>query len=102
MLRHRVTWLGRNTMLHCNMYRYLSVRQLEDVHYRSSQARHARLDSKLEEMRTEEDVRYWLGDEESDLPVFRTEGRSQDVLVTLATGQSIVPQKYPELAGPQL
>ena len=68
------------------MYRYLKVREVEDVHYRSSLARHAVLDSKLENIRTEGDVRYWLGDEEEDLPIFRTEDKQQDVLLTLATG----------------
>ena len=75
-------------MVHCNMYRHLSVRQLQDVHYRSSLARHARLDSRAAEIKTEEEVRYWLGDQQGELPVFRTEKKEKDVLVTLATGYS--------------
>ena len=69
------------------MYSHLSVRQLEDVHYRSSLARHARLDCRAEQIKTEEEVKYWLGDQEGELPVFRTEKNEKDVLVTLATGK---------------
>ena len=81
--------LGERTLVHCNMYRHLSVRQLEDVHYRSSLARHARLDTRAAQIRTEEEVKYWLGDQEGDLPVFRTEEKEKDVLVTLGTGMNI-------------
>ena len=81
-----MTRLGQRTLVHCNMYRHLPVRQLEDVHYRSSQARHARLDSRAGEIRTEEEVKFWLGDQQGDLPVYRTEEKQDDVLVTLATG----------------
>ena len=89
MCRHRVTRLERNTaMVHCNMYRHLAVRQLEDVHYWSSQARHARLDSRAGQIKTEEEVRFWLGDQEGELPVFRTDDKEKDVLLTLATGTS--------------
>ena len=84
-----MTRLERNTtMVHCNMYRHLSVRQLEDVHYWSSQARHARLDSRAGQIKTEEEVRFWLGDQEGELPVFRTDDKEKDVLLTLATGTS--------------
>ena len=81
-------------MVHCNMYRHLPVRQLQDVHYRSSLARHARLDCRAAEMRTEEEVKFWLGDQEGDLPVFRTEEKQADVLVTLATGLSHLRAVY--------
>ena len=88
MLRHAVTRLGDTAMLHCNMFSHLKVKQVEDVHYRSSVARHARLDSKLDLMKTEEDVRFWLGDNEGELAVFRTKNKSEDVLLTLATGRA--------------
>ena len=81
-----MTRLGQRTLVHCNMYRHLPVRQLEDVHYRSSQARHARLDSRTDLIRTAEDVKFWLGDTQGELAVFRTEDKPQDVLLTLATG----------------
>ena len=72
------------------MYRHLQVRQKEDVHYRSSLARHDRLDCRADKIRTEEEVRFWLGDQQGDLPVFRTEEKLDDVLVTLATGSLLL------------
>ena len=89
MSRHRVTRLGDSTMVHCNMFRQLEVREVEDVHYRSSQARHARLDSRTDLIRTAEDVKFWLGDTQGELAVFRTEDKPQDVLLTLATGRPL-------------
>ena len=87
LLRHAVTRLGDTTIIHCNMYTNLKVRQVEDVHYRSSVARHRRLENELEMIRTEEDVRYWLGDDQGELAVFRTKDKAEDVLLTLATGE---------------
>ena len=86
LFRQVVTRLGQRTLVHCNMYRHLPVSQKQDVHYRSSLARHARLDCRADQIRTEEEVRFWLGDQQGDLPVFRTEEKLDDVLVTLATG----------------
>ena len=90
LFRQVVTRLGQRTLVHCNMYRHLPVRQIEDVHYRSSLARHDRLDCRADKIRTEEEVRFWLGDQQGDLPVFRTEEKLDDVLVTLATGSLLL------------
>ena len=57
--------------------------------------RHARIqgdefkNSMLDEQKkiiTENDVKFWLGDEEGDLKVYRTKNTQRDVLLTLATG----------------
>ena len=58
-------------------------------------ARHARIqgdeskNSMIDEagkITTEMDVKFWLGDEEGDLKVYRTRNTKRDVLLTLATG----------------
>ena len=71
-------------LFHCNMYTHLQVKQKLDIHYESSMARLARMGEGR--MVTEEDMRRCLGDRQGDLPIFRTEDREKDVLVTVATG----------------
>jgi len=71
-------------LFHCNMYTHLAVKQKLDIHYESSVARLARMGEGR--METEEDMKRCLGDRNGDLPIFRTEDRERDVLVTVATG----------------
>ena len=91
--------MNDRTLVHCNKFQYLSVREVYDIHYESSVTRHARIQgdefkhSMLDESKkiiTENDVKFWLGDEEGDLKVYRTKNTQRDVLLTLATGILIV------------
>jgi len=75
---------GNEALFHCNMYTHLAVKQKQDIHYESSVARLARMGEGR--METEEDIRRCLGDTQGDLPIYRTEDRERDVLVTVATG----------------
>ena len=72
---------------------------IRDIHYESSVARHKRLqgnkwldpdcteETVVDNINTEEDVKHWLGDVEGDLAIFRTKDDTNDVLITVATGQ---------------
>ena len=62
--------------------------QVQDIHVRSSVARTARLAAAR--VTSEAEARRWLGDEEGELAVFRTSAAGGDVLVTVATGGSLV------------
>ena len=62
--------------------------QVQDIHVRSSLARTARLAAAR--VTSEAEARRWLGDEEGELAVFRTSAAGGDVLVTVATGGSLV------------
>ena len=61
---------------------------MQDIHVRSSLARTARLAAAR--VTSEAEARRWLGDEEGDLAVFRTSAAGGDVLVTVATGGSVL------------
>jgi len=93
--KKHITKLNDRALVHCNKFQYLSVREVYDIHYESSVTRHARIqgdefkNSMLDEQKkiiTENDVKFWLGDEEGDLKVYRTKNTQRDVLLTLATG----------------
>ena len=93
--RKHVTKLNDKALVHCNKFQTLSVKEVYDIHYESSMARHARIqgdeskNSMIDEagrITTEMDVKFWLGDEEGDLKVYRTRNTKRDVLLTLATG----------------
>ena len=77
--------LEDKAMFHCNMYTHLAVKQKQDIHWESSIARLARMGE--ERMESEDDMKRCLGDTHGDLPVYRTEDRERDVLVTVATGR---------------
>jgi len=82
--RHDFEMLGETPLLHCNMYTHLGVKQKQDIHWESSVARLAVMGE--ERLETEEDMKRCLGNMQGDLPIYRTEDRERDVLVTVATG----------------
>ena len=79
-----MTRLTDETLVKTNKYQYLSVAEVKDIHVESSEARLQRIGSG--DVRSEEDVRRWLGDEEGELRVFRSSKQGRDVLITVATG----------------
>jgi len=82
--RYDIENMKEKALFHCNMYTHLGVKQKQDIHWESSLARLARMGE--ETMESEEDMKRCLGDNHGDLPIYRTEDREKDVLVTVATG----------------
>ena len=76
--------LKDSTIVKTNKYQNLKVVEVRDIHVESSLARLKRIDPK--DVKDEEDVRRWLGDQEGELSVFRTKKGHRDVLLTFATG----------------
>ena len=64
-----MTRLTDETLVKTNKYQYLSVVEVKDVHVESSEARLQRIGSG--DVRSEEDVRRWLGDEEGEHSLVR-------------------------------
>ena len=58
--------------------------EVRDIHVESSLARLKRINVK--DVKDEDDVKRWLGDQEGELSVFRTDKDGRDVLLTFATG----------------
>merc|ERR1711953_616848 len=76
--------LADSTIVKTNKYQNLKVAEVRDIHVESSLARLKRIDA--EDVKNEDDVRRWLGDQEGELSVFRTNTNNKDVLLTFATG----------------